>query len=260
MSKSELVTYEKVSSYKSTRNHIIDTITPHCIVGQWTAERGVNYFYDLAASNSTKQASCNYVVGKDGSIGLCVPEEYRAWTSSSQSNDDRAVTIEVASDTTHPYAITNDALDALTKLMTDIAYRNGIKSLLWKADKNLIGQVDKQNITVHRWFANKPCPGDYIYNLLPTIADNCNKELAKLYNARWEKNGTKYSYYIGDKPVTGWKLINRHWYLFDDNGIMLTGWQKSDGKWVYLHDIVGSDLEGALYRSDEYGYQDIWTV
>lgn len=96
---------------------------------------------------------------------------------SGKSNDYQAVTIEVASDTTHPYAITDKAMAALIELCADICRRNGIKKLLWKGDKNLVGKVDQQNLTVHRWFANKACPGDYIYERLGDIAAKVNAKL-----------------------------------------------------------------------------------
>lgn len=173
MSNSPLVTYKKLSRHHSgKRNHAIDTITIHCIVGQWTAKQGCDYFY-----NTDREASCNYVVGKDGSIGLCVDEANRSWCSSSGVNDHRAVTIEVASDVEHPYAVTDAAYNALIKLVADICKRNGIKKLLWKGDKSLIGKVDQQNMTVHRWFANKSCPGDYLYNRHGHIAAEVNRIL-----------------------------------------------------------------------------------
>lgn len=170
---SPLVTYKRITSNKtSPRNHAIDTITIHCIVGQWTAKQGCDYF-----ATTDRQCSANYVVGKDGSIGLCVEEKDRSWCSSSSSNDHRAITIEVASDTKHPYAVTDKAYAALIDLVTDICKRNNIKKLLWKADKSLIGQVDKQNMTVHRWFANKSCPGEYLYSRHDEIAAEVNKRL-----------------------------------------------------------------------------------
>lgn len=173
MSNSKLVDYTRISPNKtSPRNHAIDTITIHCIVGQWTARQGCDYF-----ATTDRECSANYVVGKDGSIGLSVEEKDRSWCSSSASNDNRAVTIEVASDTTHPYAVTDKAYAALLDLVTDICRRNGIKKLLWKGDKSLIGQVAKQNMTVHRWFANKACPGDYLYSRHSAIAAEVNKRL-----------------------------------------------------------------------------------
>lgn len=170
MSNSSLVTYTNISGNKtSPRNHVIDTITIHCIVGQWTAKQGCDYF-----ATTDRKCSANYVVGKDGSIGLSVDEADRSWCSSNADNDNRAVTIEVASDTTDPYAVTDAAYNALVQLVADICKRNGIKELKWKADKSLIGQVDKQNMTVHRWFAAKACPGEYLYSRHGDIAAKVN--------------------------------------------------------------------------------------
>ena len=187
-SNSPLATVKLISPNKTVgRNHAIDTITIHCFVGQVTAKRGCEVFQP-----SSKGASCNYVVGYDGSIGLCVEEKDRSWCTggydkngnpirvngvSGKSNDYQAVTIEVASDAKHPYAITEKAMAALIELCTDICRRNGIKKLLWSGDKNLVGNPAKQNLTVHRWFANKACPGDYIYQRLGDIAAKVNAKL-----------------------------------------------------------------------------------
>ena len=187
-SNSPLATVRMISPNRTpNRNHAIDTITIHCFVGQVTAKRGCEVF-----QTSSKGASCNYVVGYDGSIGLCVEEKDRSWCTggydkngnpirvngvSGKSNDYQAVTIEVASDAKHPYAITEKAMAALIELCTDICRRNGIKKLLWSGDKNLVGNPAKQNLTVHRWFANKACPGDYIYQRLGDIAAKVNAKL-----------------------------------------------------------------------------------
>lgn len=174
MSNSPLVTYTRITKNKtSPRNQKIDTVTIHCIVGQWTAKQGCDYF-----ATTDRQCSANYVVGKDGSIGLSVEEKDRSWCTSSRANDSRAITIEVASDTKHPYAVTDQAYEALIALVADICQRNGIKRLLWKADKSLIGKVDQQNMTVHRWFANKACPGEYLYSRHGEIAERVNAILA----------------------------------------------------------------------------------
>jgi len=136
------------------------------------------------------------VVGYDGSIGLCVEEKDRFWCSggytkdaagnkipirvngiSGSSNDYQAVTIETACEAKHPYAITDKAMDALIELCADICRRNGIEQLLWQGDKSLVGNITKQNMTVHRWFAPKACPGDYIYNHLGEIAAKVNAKL-----------------------------------------------------------------------------------
>ena len=173
MSNSSLVTYKKLTKNKnSPRNHKIDTITIHVWVGQVTAKEGCDYF-----ATTDRQVSSNYVVGFDGSIGLSVEEKDRSWCSSNAANDHRAVTIEVASEPTHPYMITDKAYKALIELVTDICKRNDINQLLWKADKSLIGQIDKQNMTVHRWFAAKTCPGEYLYGKHGEIAAEVNRRL-----------------------------------------------------------------------------------
>lgn len=187
MSNSPLVTYTNLSNDKSVRTHKIDSVIIHCIVAQWTAKQCCDYF-----ATSDRDCSANYCVGKDGSIGLSVEEKYRAWCSggtdkngkpirvngiSGADFDHRAIAIEVASDSTHPYAVTEKAMSALIDLLVDICKRNDIKRLLWKADKSLVGQVDKQNMGAHRWFANKACPGDYLYNRFGQIAAEVNRRL-----------------------------------------------------------------------------------
>lgn len=156
----------------SPRRNTIDTITIHCVVGQCSVEALGNVFFP-----ETRKASSNYGVGTDGRIGMYVEEKDRSWCSSNGDNDNRAITIEVASDTVHPYAVNDIAYNALINLCVDICKRNGIKELKWKADKTLIGQTDKQNMTVHRWFANKSCPGDYLYDRHSDIAEKVNKQL-----------------------------------------------------------------------------------
>ena len=177
MSNSSLVECEKISPNRtSPRNHKIDTISIHCAVGQFTAKELLN-LSNFVEYDSKRGSSCNYAIGRDGSIGLCVEEKDRSWCTSSRSNDHRAITIEVASDKKHPYRVTDEAYKALIELLVDICKRNSIKELKWKADKSLVGKVDKQNMTVHRWFANKDCPGDYLYSRHGQIAEEVNTRL-----------------------------------------------------------------------------------
>ena len=177
MSNSSLATYTKLSPNRtSPRNHEIDTVSIHCVVGQFTAKQILN-LSNFTVYNEKNGSSCNYAVGMDGSIGLGVEEKDRSWCTSNRSNDHRAITIEVASDTKHPYAVTDKAYKALIDLLVDICQRNNIKELKWQGDKSLIGQTGKQNMTVHRWFANKTCPGDYLYSRHGQIAKEVNARL-----------------------------------------------------------------------------------
>lgn len=174
MSNSPLVDYTRISPNKnSPRNHKIDTITIHCVVGQCTAETLGNIF-----APTSRQASSNYGVGTDGKIGMYVEEKDRSRCSSNAANDNRAVTIEVASDAKHPYAVNDRAFAALLDLVTDICKRNGIKKLVWSTKKaDRVNHKNGCNMTVHRDYANKSCPGDYLYNRHGEIAAEVNRRL-----------------------------------------------------------------------------------
>lgn len=171
---SPLVSYTNISPNRtSPRNHAIDTITIHCFVGQVDVRQGVDIFMP-----TSKKASCNYVVARDGKIGLCIDEKDRSWCTSNATNDNRAVTIEVASDSAEPYKVTDAAYAALIELVADICKRNGIKKLVWSTDKNQrVNHLNGCNMTVHRDYANKSCPGDYLYNLHGDIAAKVNAKL-----------------------------------------------------------------------------------
>ena len=167
---SSLVSCTKLSpNHSGQRTHAIDRITPHCVVGQASAERIAEIF-----ATTDREASCNYGIGYDGRISLVVEEKNRSWCSSSRENDQRAVTIEVASDTTAPYAFRDAAYAALIALCVDICKRNGKKKLLWLADKtktlNYNPAEDEMLLSVHRWFANKSCPGDWMYARMGDLA------------------------------------------------------------------------------------------
>lgn len=196
MSNSPLATYKKISPNRtSPRKHKIDTISIHCAVGPFTAKELLNLSH-FTKYNPKSGASCNYAIGKDGSIGIGVEERDRSWCTSSKTNDHRAITIEVASDKVHPYKVTEAAYKSLIELLVDICKRNEIKELKWKGDKSLIGNVSKQNMTVHRWFANKTCPGDFLYTRHGEIASEVNKKL----NTK-TKTATKYRVDILDLNI-----------------------------------------------------------
>lgn len=170
---SPLVDYTLISPNRTkNRNHAIDTITIHCVVGQCSVKTLGNVF-----APTSRQASSNYGIGFDGQVGMYCEEKDRSWCTSSASNDHRAITIEVASDTKEPYAVTEAAYNSLIDLVTDICKRNGIKELKWKDDKSLIGNASAQNMTVHKWFANKSCPGTFLYKRHAQIAEEVNKRL-----------------------------------------------------------------------------------
>ena len=173
---SNLTDYKNISPNRSSpRKHKIDTITIHCMAGQFSVEKCGDVFASRKA-----QASSNYGVDKDGKIGLYVEEKDRSWCSSNMANDNRAVTIEVASDHYAPYAVSASAYNATIRLVADICKRNGIEKLVWSNDKNeRVNHLNGANMTVHRDFANKACPGDYLYSRMGDIAEKVNAILDK---------------------------------------------------------------------------------
>ena len=176
MSNSPLVVYTKLSpNHSGQRTHSIDRITPHCVVGQLSCESIAGCF------TAGSEASCNYGIGTDGRISMIVEEKNRSWCSSSNANDQRSVTIECASDMSEPYAMNMKVYASLVKLCVDICKRNGKKKLLWFADKNkslnYAPKADEMIITVHRWFANKSCPGNWLYARLGDLASEVTKQL-----------------------------------------------------------------------------------
>ena len=178
MSNSSLVNCTvKSPNHSGARTHAIDRITPHCVVGQLSAE-SIGGCFD----SSSVQASCNYGIGKDGRVVLVVDECNRSWCSSSNANDQRAVTIECASDMSDPYAMTNAVYEKLIALCVDICRRNGKTKLIWFGDKNTsLNYSPKSNemvLTVHRWFANKSCPGDWLYSRLGDVANRVTAQLS----------------------------------------------------------------------------------
>ena len=291
---SSLVSYTKLSpNHSGQRTHSIDRITPHCVVGQLTAESICGCF-----TSPSREASCNYGIGKDGKIALCVEEKNRSWCSggtdkygnpirvngiSGADNDHRAITIEVASDTTHPYAVTDQAYNALVRLVADICKRNGIKKLLWKGDKSLVGKVSEQNMTVHRWFAQKACPGDYLYNRHAQIAVEVNKLLGNasdtpappkppaqktLYRVRKSRSDTKSQLGAFSVLANAKSLVDKNpgYKVFDESGkVVYEKGGTSTASVPYIVRVTATDLyirrgAGTNYGTNGFIKPGVYTI
>lgn len=201
---SSLVSYTKLSpNHSGLRTHSIDRITPHCVVGQCSVETLGSIFLP-----TSRQASCNYGIGVDGRIGMYVEEKNRSWCSSSNANDQRAVTIECASDTTEPYAFKDVVYQTLIKLCVDICKRNGKSKLLWLGDKDKTlaysPKADEMVLTVHRWFANKSCPGNWMYARMGDLAE---KVTAQLDGGASEDTEAEYP----EKLTEGYYRVRKAW-------------------------------------------------
>lgn len=229
MSNSSLVTYTKISPNRTNgRTHIIDTVTIHCMAGNLSIETCGSLF-----SRTTTKASSNYGVGSDGRIGLYVEEKDRSWATSSSINDNRAITIEVASESVHPYKITDTAYKALVNLLTDICKRNNIKKLVWSTNRNdRVNHLNGCNMTAHRDYANKACPGDYIYNLEGQIAKEVNEKLngkssnttpsnnSNMYRVRksWKNSASQLGAYYSLSSAKAIAKKNKGYKVFNKDG------------------------------------------
>lgn len=268
MSNSSLVDcVVKSPNHSGARTHKIDRISPHCVVGQLSAESIGGCF-----TSSSRQASCNYGIGKDGRVVLVVDECNRSWCTSSNANDQRAVTIECASDTTAPYTFNDAVYNKLINLCVDICKRNEKTKLLWFSDKNTaLNYNPKSNemvLTVHRWFANKSCPGDWLMNRMQDLANKVN---AKLGNGTVSTSTTSTPTTATNKkypavPFTVNVIVNDLNIRKTPNGIITgkytgkgtftisevqNGWGKlkSNAGWIYLENAsyvtIGKTVAGS---------------
>lgn len=167
--------YSNVNHHWSLRTSAIDTITIHCAVGLANSNSIARYLDTM-----TDDCSTNYCIGKDGDITCMIPEKYRSWCSSNTANDDRAITIEVASETSSPYKVPTLAMASLIDLLVDICSRHDLR-LKWSWDANERRKhIGGCNMTVHRDFAAKSCPGDFLYDNMLAIADTVNRRLSEM--------------------------------------------------------------------------------
>lgn len=227
---SKLVSITRISvNRNSPRNHMIDRVSIHCVVGQLSIETMANMF-----APSSYAASCNYCIGSDGRRALIVEEKDRSWCTSSPENDNRAITIECASDLTHPYAVNAKVYASLVELLVDICRRNGKKKLIWFGDKTKSLAYNpapaEMVMTVHRWFAAKACPGDYLYNLHGQIAAEVTAKLGgaaaapevqqKLYRVRrsWKDAASQLGAYENLDLAKGEADRNPGYNVYDENG------------------------------------------
>ena len=126
---------------------------------------------------TSRQASSHYGIGSDGRIGMYVEEKNRAWTSSNSANDNVAVTIEVANISNATGEITEKAWKSLVALCVDICKRNEIKKLNFTGNAN-------GNLTYHSMFKATSCPGKWLRERFPKLAEEVNKQLTPSNNKK----------------------------------------------------------------------------
>ena len=174
------------------RNHAIDTLTPHHAAGVLSVRALLEWF-----RTGTKNASCTYGIGSDGTIEQGVDEANRPWTSSSSMNDNRAITFEVCNCGWEKdgWPISDKAFEALVALCTDICTRYGKKRLVYIPDRAKAlayePKADEMKLTRHEWFANTCCPGPSLgakfEELARRVTANLNEEEIDMTREQMEK-------------------------------------------------------------------------
>lgn len=159
MSNSPLVTFTLLSpNHSGKRTQPIWILTIHCVVGHASLQSLGNVFLP-----TSRRASSNYGIDDDGNVGMYCEEANRSWCTGSQWNDQRAVTVEVASDVTAPWAFTQSAYDGAIRLAVDVCQRNGKKRLLYLGSLDATMAYENERnptdmvLTAHRWFQATAC-------------------------------------------------------------------------------------------------------
>lgn len=257
MSNSPLVAYTQLSpNHSGQRKHTIDRISPHCVVGQCTAEALGAWF-----AKSSTQASSNYGIDRDGRVGLYVEEKNCSWCTSSQANDNRAVTIECASDNKEPYAMNSKVYASIIELCVDICERNGKTKLLWFGDKekSLLYEpkADEMVLTVHRWFAQKSCPGEWLYSRLGQVAAAVTERLQgeggkgdedMLSYEDWKKYMEQYRKELQDNDCGNWSEAARKWAI--STGMISGMGNTADGQpnYAWADQLTREQAAALFYR------------
>lgn len=243
MSNSSLVNYIKLSpNHSGQRKHAIDTITIHHMAGNLSVETCGNIFQD-----PNRQASSNYGIDSTGRVGMYVEEHNRSWCSSSASNDNRAITIEVANDEYGGnWHVSDLALNKTIELCVDICRRNGIKRLNYTGDTT-------GNLTKHEWFAPTNCPGPYLGSKFPYIADEVNKRLngvssisgsSVLYRVRksWDYEKSQKGAFNNLENAKVCANENKGYFVYDEKGNQVYPEQKVNAS--SLEDIARQVIDG----------------
>lgn len=148
---------------KCRNGNKITRITPHHAAGSVSIET-------IGSVLRSGNISATYGI-QDGNIAQYISEEYRPWTSSNETNDNQAITIEISnrSDVTAKngdslgWPISDESLESLIDLSCDIMKRYEFAPL-----------VPGENLTWHSMFAATACPGSYLLSKMQYIADTCN--------------------------------------------------------------------------------------
>ena len=155
------------NKHSGKRTHKVQAFVIHHMAAVWTGKRCAEYFRDTPS----RQASANYCIGYDGDVALNVEEGNRAWTSSSNWADQRAITYELSnSKSGHPWEVSDKTINKAIIMLAEQHKRYGLKEASYTGDT-------KGTLWRHDWFASTNCPGPYLGGKLSYMADEINKIL-----------------------------------------------------------------------------------
>lgn len=155
------------NKHSGKRTEKVQAFVIHHMAAKWTGKRCAEYFRDTPS----KQASANYCIGYDGDVALNVEEENRAWTSSSNWADQRAITYELAnSKMGEPWEVSDKTMRKAIIMLAEQHKRYGLKKATYTGDT-------KGTLWRHDWFAKTNCPGAYLGGKFTYIAEEINKIL-----------------------------------------------------------------------------------
>ena len=259
--------YDIVNGVKVAPITKITKITIH----HWA---GVGYLetFKNIVMNPKREMSANYAIDVIGKIGLFCPEADRSWCSSSQWNDNRAITIEVSNSAygdASGWPISDASYKALIRLCVDICKRNGIPKLEFTGDKN-------GSLTYHYMFAQTNCPGPYIKARAQQICNDVNAQLQTAspsprdvsgYLISLEANAPIYDL-PGGKQVSKIAKSTRYTIIKDKKiGYITYGQLKSGAGWVAIKNeapvvhtpvqpVLQKDLYTKSFKANEPVYKD----
>ena len=156
----------------------------------------------------------------------------------------------------------------LVELCIDICRRNGKTKLLWLGDKtktlNYTPASDEMVLTVHRWFANKSCPGNWMYARMGDLASQVTAALGGSTETATpiEQEESTATIKVGDlvtitgstyyngKTIPGW-VKKLRWYVVEVSGDRAVVNKDESGKYAIMSPVKTSSLAVAGAATSE---------
>lgn len=243
------------NKHSGRRTHSVRAFVIHHMAARWTGKQCAEYFRDTPS----RQASTNYAIGYDGDVALNVEEKNRAWTSSSNWADQRAITFELANSSMgHPWRVSDKTIDKAILMLAEMHKRYGLKKASYTGDTN-------GTLWRHDWFYPTNCPGPYLGNKLSYIADEVNKILRGEKGARnlskepskWAKKAWTWAENEGLMSSRPQDIMKRQEaaamlrnYDLKDNNKKVSEWAEPSWEWAEKEGLVSGRPRADMTRQE----------